>query len=217
MSTVKQITIKELKYRIEQIPYEPKGNRNDARRIFSDQLKSDVVSYHYQSGRTLISLSQELNVSAQIISRWKKAKGKERTVVLHGKGTRNDVRTKCLAVKSFIKGKIASELSREYNVAEITIYAWVKQYKEKYEEYIDLPDGVTVIAKEDRHVYGNKNIQEVEQFLRESNEQLTSLIDSQHYTKTEINILRKMREKGNKEQEEVNTLKESAKKYNIKI
>ena len=216
MST-KKFTIKELKVRVNKAPFEAKGNRDTARRMYPEQLKMDIIQYHFDSGRVMASIGNDLGIIPQVMNKWKRVLGKERTVVIHGRGVRNDVRTKAMAVKKFIDGKTAPELSKEYNVAPITIYGWVRQYSNKFEEYIDLPDGVTVIAKEEKHIYGNKNIQEVEELLRENHQKLTDLINSQHYTKAEMNTLVKMRDKTNKKQKEVEELKVMADKLNIDI
>ena len=216
MST--KFTLAELKVRIDKAPFEEKGKRKSKRRFFDKQLKLDILEFHYTTGRTMDSLSRELNIIPQVINKWKRVYGNQRTAVIHGKGIRNDVRTKALAVQTYIDGTMSAyNISVKYGVAQQTVHLWIRQYKDKYLEYIDLPDGVTVIAKEEKHVYGNKNIAEVEQLLAENHKKLVELINSQHFSDSEIKALKKMKEKSEKEQKDIQNIKNTAKKLNIKL
>ncbi len=206
------ITIKDLIIQSKDTTISKAGSK-----MYKDTFKNNILSFHYSSGRTMQSICLELSVAESIMSRWKRTHGKDRTAVIHGKGTRNDVRTKALAVQKFINGTDSDVLSKEYGVTLSTIYNWTNQYRSNYEEYLDLPDGVTVIAKPEKHIYGHKNILEVEQLLQDNNQNLTNLINSQHFSTTETNMLKKMKDKTIKTQKEIKDFKNTAEKLNIKL
>lgn len=218
MNTEEQNTkIKELISKIQTAKNEKKGNRVDARKIYPIELKKDILSFHYESGRTVGSLALELNLAPQVINKWKRVHGIQRTGVIHGTTVRNDVRTKCLAVSKYFNNGHAVEIAEEYGVHYATVLAWVKQYKDKYLEYIDLPDGVTVIAREEKHVYGNENIKQVEELLVENSRKLTELLLTMHLSNTEREMLNKLKEKNEKKQTKLETLKEFANDLGLKI
>ncbi len=216
MATQK-FTIKELKIRIKDIPFEKQGKRTTKRRIYPIDFKTDLLSFHYETGRTINSISDELGLRSQVINKWKRELGKQRTAVIYGKGVRNDVRTKALAVQEHIQGIESSKLAVKYGVTQSTIYLWINKYEDKYEEYLDLSDGIMTIAKEEKQIFGDKNIEEIEQMLKDQNEALSTLLQNQHYTKAEIAILNKMKDKTSKNQADITTFKNTAKKLHIKL
>lgn len=208
--------LKEIKEQLELAQKEQKDKKLKRINLTTD-FKKLVLKYHYESGRLLSSIAEELHIHQQYLYKWKKLYGNNRTAVIHGSKTRNDVRTKCLAVKSFHSGSKLDVLATEYNVKESTILAWAKQYKDKYLEYIDLPDGVTVIAKEERQIYGHENILEVERLLADNHQKLTDLLKNMHMTDTERKTVEKMKQKNEKKQENVKTVKELADELNLEI
>ena len=212
MSTLKY-RIEELKLRIKKIT---KKNGNGSK-FYEKDLKEDVISLHYETGRTINSIAVELNIGPPMVAIWKRNYGRQRTVVVYGKGVRNDVRTKALAVQEYVNGVESSKIAVKYGVTQSTIYLWINKYESKYQEYLNLSDGIMVIAPEEKQVFGNKNIEEVEQMLKSQTEALNTLLQNQHYTKAELETLNKMKDKTSKSQKDLNTLKDTAKKLHIKL
>ena len=211
MSTLK-FTIADLKLRIKNTT-----TSNGRGRIYEEDFKKDILSFHYSSGRSIHSIADELNLTNSMMRGWKRRYGKQRTAVIYGKGVRNDVRTKALAVQEHIQGIESSKLAVKYGVTQSTIYLWINKYQDKYEEYLDLSDGIMTIASEEKQIFGDKNIEEVEQMLKDQNQALSTLLQNQHYTKAEVAILNKMKDKTSKSQADLDTFKNTAKKLHIKL
>lgn len=211
----KQARLDYLKTEVANTPLLERGGKTV--RNFSDKFKKEVLDYHYQFGLLITGLAIELDINAPSLYVWKKQFGSDRTAVMHGTTTRNDVRTKALAVQRYYNGETAYALAEAFNVTPTTIAAWSKQYKDKYEEYLDLPDGVTVIAKEERQIYGDANIKQVEQMLKDNNERLTELLNTMHMTTTEKNIIKKLKEKNEKKQDKLDQAKETIEDLGLKI
>ncbi len=214
---IKTFTLKELKVRLDDTPFEKQGTRAVKRKMYPKELKQDILSFHYSSGRTIPSICIELGLADQVLNKWKRQLGTQRTGAIHGKTVRNDIRTKALAVKDYTEGLESSKVAVKYGVTQSTIYMWINRYQDKYTEYLDLSDGVMIIAKEEKQVFGDKNIAEVEQMLKDQNQALTTLLQNQHYTKAELTTLNNIKTKASKKQLELNTLKDTAKKLHIKL
>lgn len=175
---MKDITLDDIKSKISKLKV-TEGRSGD-RRSFDKKLKQDIVKFHYKNGISGVSLSQLLEISPQQFGKWKKEYGSDQTAYIHGKGIRNDVRTKCLAVRSVIEnGKDKDYIARKYNVTENTIRTWVITYEHTYLEYIEsLPDGVKIIAKDNKMIYGEDNIKATLSLIMEQAEELQTVLNS---------------------------------------
>jgi len=210
---MKTFTLEELKVRIAKIDTD-----TNQRRVIPDALKKDIVEYHYQTGKGTRRIQDELDIDNSALIRWKKLYGQQRTAFIHGNTVRNDIRTKCLAVQRHMENEEkVSDLAIEFGVATQTMYGWISRYKERYKEYLDLPDGVATIVKEERQVFGNKNIAEIETVLKENYKRLQEVLKSQHFGKTDLSALKKVQEHISKDIKKVNTLKGIAKDLGVKF
>ena len=124
------------------------------------------------------TISKHTGITDVTIGYWKKKIGEEMTHVSYGSTTRNDIRTKCLAVRDFRERNISKEhLAERYHVSKPTITAWINRYSGDYVSHIDsLPDGVTTLAVEERLIFGDSNIEKVRELLLSHQDELRNMI-----------------------------------------
>lgn len=159
---------------------------------YSDETKQAVLTYHYTSGKRLHAIAVmivntlALNLStatlASTLNKWKRQLGMQQTAYRYGYTTRNDVRTRCLAIQECIEqGKSQSEIAQKYHVSQKTISNWMSLYRDTYKEYIEqLPDGVPYIVAERKHIYGNANITKVRKLLQRNLVKVEKMIQEMH-------------------------------------
>ena len=170
------MTLEELRVKIKELPINGKGNR-----VFPDELKVDIVEYHYQSGQTLASVAKECNVHFTLIGKWKKKFGRQKTAFVFGDGMRNDLRTKALCVQEHkTTKKTQATLAKEYGVAQGTINNWIKDYGDTYEDLLDTRDGVPYLVKETKMVYGDENIRIILEIKEKHVAQLDEIMKTMH-------------------------------------
>ena len=152
-----------------------KGDR--VGRVFTEFFKKEVISYHYNSNTTITTLSESLNISKSTISAWKLRYGNQATGISYKNRVLLDVRTKCLIVKRYLEDGInAKSLANEYNVHYASVLQWVRLYTDTYKSHIDnLPDGVPYIVKEEKLIYGDKNVMETKAKISENIELLKKI------------------------------------------
>jgi len=173
---------------------------------FSDTLINLVMKLHY-TGMNASAIERATGISNQQVSKWKREFGTEMTHVAYGTTTRNDVRTKCLAVREFlVDNKTSDYLSKKYHVGTVTIIAWVKKYEDDYEQWLDAPDGITTVAKKDRLIYGNANITEIREKLIDHGNEIKEMIQSMQKNGIMVNAVAQAENLSKKTQEEIKTL-----------
>jgi len=141
-------------------------------------FKQKAIDIHYKYGITNTVLAKHIGVADVTIGDWKRRLGNDMTHISYGNTTRNDIRTKCLAVNEYKNKNVSKEhLADKYHVGKGTITAWLNQYSKNYKEYItQLPDGVIQIAKEERLIFGEENIKQAREFQMMQRDELRDLI-----------------------------------------
>jgi len=147
------------------------------RRRYTESFKKEVIAAHYNYNNSILSLAHELGISSTALQAWKLSYGHEVTGIKHRTRVLFDVRSKCLIVKKYLEGGHTSKhLSNEYKISVSSITGWVLLYKDTYKQYIDnLPDGVPYIVKEEKLIYGDKNVIEAKARIDENIELLKKL------------------------------------------
>lgn len=198
-----------LKTRVKNTKTEPGRGKQGERRVFDEQLKKDIIAYHYESGMTPPNLGEALGIAQQSINQWKRKYGKQQTAFVYGKTLRHDVRTKCLAVQEVIDGgREHADVAIQYNVAVSTIGTWIHKYKNDYKEYIEtLVDGVSVIAKSEKLVYGDKNIKETLAVMQDQYIELKTMMEAMQKYGIKGEALKKAKEKVKENAKAVDILK----------
>ncbi len=185
---------------------------NGKRRVFTIPFKKKVVEFHYQEGLKMSVISKDLEIDPVTLSKWKKEYGTQKTAYTHGRGVRNDLRTKALAVREHIEGEVSyTDLAKKYNVGKSTIWTWVDQHRHDYKELINLPDRVPHLIKEEKMIYGDRNIDEIIELMSEQNGELLSILSymqNEGFSKTSI---KEAKEKQRQKQADLDTV-EAAKK-----
>lgn len=173
---------------------------------YSNEYKSSIVKFHYKSGMSITAISEALDIHVSILSNWKRKYGSERTAFVHGQSIRNDLRTKCLAVKELVENKRANKetLATKYNVSQQTIQAWYYKFKDNYNDLIDTAiDGIPYLVQESKQIFGNKNIQDFFDKLQDEYEHIQALLTAQHLSKTEKEVLKDMQSRNRKAKSKV--------------
>ena len=144
-------------------------------------FKEAVIAYHYATGKSLTTVGHELGLGNGTAVAWKKLYGKEQTHVIHGRTTLPDVRTKCLAIADELDhGMTTIAIANKYNITRQLYYNWKTKYKDRYREFLDLPDGIRSIAKEKKLVYGDKNIEIMRTVMQDQVTELELVINVTH-------------------------------------
>ena len=178
---------------------------------FTVDIQEEVIDIHYKSSMTAKRIADIVGVSDVTVGYWKKKVGKEKTHVLYGTTTRNDIRTKCLAVKDYKEDNRSKEhLAEQYHVGKSTITSWINRYEEKYKKYLELPDGVTTIAKDERLVFGDQNINEVREFMMLQQDELRDMIQQMQKHGIMANAIRQAEKRCLENEEEIDTLQKAA-------
>lgn len=173
---------------------------------YSDEYKSSIVKFHYKSGMSITAISEALDIHISLLSKWKRKYGSERTAFVHGQSIRNDLRTKCLAVKELVENKRANKetLATKYNVSQQTIQAWYYKFKDNYNDLINTAiDGIPYLVQESKQIFGNKNIQDFFDKLQDEYEHIQALLTAQHLSKTEKEVLKDMQSRNRKAKSKV--------------
>lgn len=177
---------------------------------YPTEVKAAILEIHYKYGVTLNKLSMDLDISNGIVGGWKKALGNQKTAVLYGKTTRNDIRTISLAVHRHLDLNMSPEhLAEEFHVSKQTISSWIAKYKDKYKEYLDLPDGVMIIAPEDKHIYGDENIKQVRELLLNQQDELRDMIQSMQKNGIMANAIAQAKKRCEEVSDDIETLKKA--------
>ncbi len=139
--------------------------------------KKQLIEIHYTTGKSLPKIAVETGVNINSLYEWKKMYGTKQTHVIYGNSTAPDIRTKCLAIADELDhGMSTVAIALKYHITRQQYYNWKSNFKDRYKEYMDLPDGTTRIAKVVRHVYGDDNIISVRELLTSNAKKLADLV-----------------------------------------
>lgn len=172
------------------------------KKVYTDDFKEMVIKFHYQSGMHLQTIADKTGINPFNLPRWKRVYGTDQTAFIFGTKIRNDVRTKCLAVREAIEFNVDPiDLATKYRVSVQSINAWINKYKDSYQNLIDAPDGIPYIIKEKKMVFGQSNIDKVRAMLNAQANELLALIETMHMSGAQADAMRKAAEETlNKEQ-----------------
>lgn len=169
--------------------------RQDGRREFPDDLKKMIVQFHYKSGMALTTLALETTIAKEVLSKWKRTYGVDQTAFLHGTKMRNDVRTRCLAVREVLEyNQEPDKVATTYGVTLQSINTWINKYRDEYTMLIDSPDGIPYLIKEKKMVYGKTNIDKIRSLLQSQAQQLLCMIDTMHMSGAQAEAMKKCAE-----------------------
>ena len=186
---MEKITIEEIRKEINQMKSTANG------RIYSEQFKKMIIKFHYSSGMTITSVATKTGLSTSLVNGWKRLYGYDHTAFTHGTKMRNDVRTKCLAVKEVIENNLKIETAANiYGVSVQSIKHWLGKYRDEYLSLIDSPDGIPYIIKEKKMVYGRENINKIRALLQGQADQLMCLIGTMHMSGAQAEAMKKCAE-----------------------
>lgn len=135
--------------------------KQSVRIAYSVNLQKKVVKLKESLHCTQDWLAEEIGLVSSTISKWcRKYKTNEYVIgQLHGDNVRYDIASKCMVVKRHLEdGVSVAKLADEYQVSQPTISNWKTKYQDMYTEYLDLPEGVMIIGKKEKRVYGLENI-----------------------------------------------------------
>lgn len=187
MATLNISTIKTL--------HEKTKTSETGKKLYTDDFKQMVIKFHYQSGMHLQTIADKTEISMFNLPRWKRTYGTDQTAFIFGTKIRNDVRTKCLAVREAIEfNKDQIDLAIKYRVSVQSINTWINKYKDIYLTLIDAPDGIPYIVKEKKMVFGQSNIDKVRAMLNAQANELLSLIETMHMSGSQAEAMRKVAE-----------------------
>ena len=158
------------------------------KKVYGEDFIKEFVDMHYRTGLPVNVMERDIGLTYNIAGRWKRKYGKQKTAFVYGKTMRNDVRTKCLAVQEYVERKARIiDLADKYRVTGTTITNWVAKHKDDYLEWLDAPDGIATIAKEESIIFGDDNIHAVMELLENQQQELKELM--QNMKKYGINII----------------------------
>ena len=163
---------------------------------YTTPFKEAVIAYHFSSGMVLREIAGKLNVGEQLAYRWKRTYGKDMTGYIHGSGVRYDVRTKCLAIQDELENGLGViQIANKYKITRAQYYSWKSLFKDEYKVHIEnMTDGVPYLVKTNKHVYGSKNIEIVQEVLNDEMKEIQLVITGlQKYGagSTEMDIMQK--------------------------
>ena len=208
-STAKSEMSDYLKSRIEslrKIIAKYKKERGNQARIPINVIK-EALDIHYTYSLSMSKLANGIGVADVTVGYWKRKHGSQQTGVIYGTTTRNDIRTKCIAVKEYVELNVSKEhLAERYHVGKSTISSWINRYKDEYEKWIDAPDGITVVAKEDRLIYGDRNIKEVREFMMLQNDELRDMVQNMQKYGIMANAILQAKKRCVENQEDIDAL-----------
>lgn len=185
-----ELSLSAIKLIVEKVKKGGKG-----RRLFTDELKKTIINFHYSSGMSIWKLSFHLDIPNPMLYEWKKVYGEGQTAFLHGRTMRNDVKTRCLAVKEVLDNNIEIEtVANIYGVSPQTIKTWVTKHQNDYSHLIHSPDGIPYLVKEKKMVYGRENINKIRALLQGQADQLMCLIDTMHMSGAQAEAMKKCAE-----------------------
>jgi len=145
---------------------------------YSTVFKSALIAYHFKSGIALRELANKLSIGEQLVYKWKRIYGHDMTGFVHGTRVRYDVRTKCLAIQDELdNGLTPIQVANKYKITRSQYYAWKVLFKDSYKEHVDnMTDGVPYLVKNQKHVYGEKNIELVRTTMNDQVKELQLII-----------------------------------------
>ena len=192
----------------------------DGRVMYTDEYKSSIIKFHYKSGMSISAISAHIDIDQSLLSKWKRKYGSERTAFVHGQSIRNDLRTKALCVKELVEDKKTNKelLATKYNVSQQTVQAWFYKFRNNYQELLDTAiDGIPYLVSQEKHIYGNKNIEMFFQKLEEEYEHINALLQAQHLSVDEKTILKQMQKKNTKTKEKATKALEELKEAGVEL
>jgi transposase-like protein len=168
----------ETKRKLEKLAFDKKNTfvSHGGRTMYSHEFKSTVATMAYvDKDATIEEISEaigfEISSGRAMIYKWKSLLLPNlKTAYGYGKTVRFDVKTKCVAVKRYLEDKESAEkISDEHSITVATFGNWINDLKYKYNLLLDngIPDGVPYLVKEEKLVYGDKNINELRVKLQE--------------------------------------------------
>ena len=144
---------------------------------YPSHRKKQLIEIHYATGQSLAVIAAATGVNVNSLYDWKKMYGTKQTHVIYGNSTAPDIRTKCLAIADELDhGMSTVAIALKYHITRQQYYNWKSNFKDRYKEYMDLPDGTTRIAKVVRHVYGDDSITSVRELLASNAKRLADVI-----------------------------------------
>jgi transposase-like protein len=176
------------------------------------KLRDDIIQAKLQFGMSATAIAELIGMQSQVLNRWIRENRPANSAVAakHGNTARYDIPTKCLAIKKALEdGKPLLDLAKEYNVAPATISHWKKQYQYVYKEYLDLPDGTMIMAKEEKMIYGLGNIKDYIELKTRQLENANQAIDLMQKGKMPQNIITKAIEYEDEISKELNILQQA--------
>ena len=182
------------------------------------EFKHKVVAYHYKSGISITILARGICMAPSAMARWKKEHGTKKTGFIHGRTIRNDVRTKCLAVKDRLETDMTlQQIAMKYNTSTSTLFGWVSKYKYEYKEYIEtIPDGVPYMVKKEKMVYGDANIEKMLHILNETNGAIETIMKNMHNLgKLETSVLKEFLKDNNSKLSKIDEIQRLQKEIGV--
>ena len=206
-------TITELKEIID----EEQKTRTSIRGGYSLEVKKATLEIHYKQNINLAKLERIFGLGTGTVGNWKRALGKEQTGYKFGRQVRPDVRSICLIVKEVVEtGLQHKDAADKYGSKTNTVSSWVAKYRDDYQSHIDnLPDGVPYLVKEEKMVYGNKNIEETRLKLIKQIESVDVILESDFLNVTDRDTLNRTKKKMENKADRLVTLVELQKEFGI--
>jgi len=156
--------------------------KNKGRVEWPIEFKKDVIDYMYSTGKYSTKMGTLLTISESVIFKWKRVYGTDKSGYVHGSTVRHGIRSKCLAVKRILdNNELRHSVAKDYNVKSSTISRWIDIYENNYQYNIDnLNDEVSQIKPQEKMIYGNKNITDMESLLASNRDAVHQLLTKQH-------------------------------------
>ena len=180
-------TVEQLKARVDLA----KANNSGRRINLTTELKEDIVSYSRMiNGISVTGLANIIGVSRGTLAKWRMGKQlsgykecyndreKEVAFKFGSNQIRFDLRTKCIAVRECLEdGTSKTELARKFKTTTQTISTWVGKYRDSYKNYVDAPDGIPYIVKEENLIYGLEDIDKARKELISRKQDIENELD----------------------------------------
>ena len=170
---------------------------NGYRYLYGEKIKKIVIDYMVSEDISAVETARRIteagrNIEHSSISGWRRKSGQEITGFVYGATVRYDVSTKCRAVKDYLVNKYSvTDILIKYGMSNSTFWKWKKKFEHNFEEYVNMPEGVPYIVKEEKIVRGKNKIHDMITLL---NKQKLEVLELAHEkTKTidkELEILK---------------------------
>jgi len=166
---------------------------------YPEEIKKAIVAHHYENNVSYGNLSILIygTKSGQSTFRtWDRKYGSnEVTAARRAKSVRFDVQSIAKIVKQIVEDGVPYKvIANTHSLHKSTVYAWTNKYGESYKQYLDLPEGVMQVVKEDQLIYGANNIAAAREELTRVRDAAQTLLNTELSSGTMRVSLEKLRD-----------------------